>query len=188
MSAPIPTPPATDPAPAVPPPAPPVPAPEPPAPPATGDLGDAGKATLAKERADRKAAEKTAKELKDRLDALEDKDKSELEKAQKRLAELEKENADEKAQRLRLQVATKHGISQDDLVLLTGTTEDELTAQAKRIAEIRAGAAAATAPPRFTPNPGQNAGNGKPPATATVAAGAALYAEQKASPNPIWKG
>lgn len=139
-------------------------------------LGDAGKAALQKERADRKAAEKRAEELDARLKAIEDKDKSELERAQARLAELEKSYATEQQQRLRLQVATAHGITPDDLVLLTGSTEEELTAQATRIAALNANRAAATAAPAFAPSPAQYAGNGTPPApAATVDAGRELY-------------
>lgn len=144
-------------------------------------LGEAGKAALQKERADRKAAEKLAAELEARLKAIEDKDKTELERAQTRLAELEKNYATEQQQRLRLQVATAHGITSDDLVLMTGTTEEELTAQATRIAALNAQRAAATAPPAFAPAHGHQAGNGTPPApAATVDAGRQLYLQKHA--------
>lgn len=160
----------------------PVPVPAPPlaAPPATGEpqLGDAGKAALDAERKAKRDAEKRAKDLEDRLKKIEDKDKSELDKAQAKLAELEKAYADAQAQRLRLQVATEHGIAKDDLVLLTATTEDELAAQAKRITELRADTVAATAPKPFAANPGQAAGNATPAQTATVAAGRDLYKKQ----------
>lgn len=154
-------------------------------PPAAEVLGAAGIEALRKERADRAAAEKRADELDARLKAIEAKDMTELQQAQARLAELEKENTAEKAQRLRLQVANTHNVGPDDLVLLTGTTEDELTAQATRIAALNAGRAAATATPAFAPSPGQHAGNGTPPApTATVAAGAELYRQRNPRPTP----
>jgi hypothetical protein len=179
MSAPTPAPPPAPPAA----PQPTAQAPAPTTPPATGDdaLGDAGKSALQKERADRKAAEKQAAELEARLKAIEDKDKTELERANTRLAELEKNYAAEQQQRLRLQVATAHSIGTDDLVLLTGTTEDELTAQATRIAALNTQRAAATAPPAFAPSPGQQAGNGAPPPpAATVDAGRELYRQKHA--------
>lgn len=163
-----------------------------PAPPAGDSLGDGGKKALDDERKARRDAEKRAKDaeqaardLDARLRAIEDKDKTELEKAQSKITRLEKDHgslsekyATEQAQRLRLQVATEHGVSKDDLVLLTATTEDELVAQAKRIAELNEARGGAK-PPAFASNPGQTAGNAHPPsATATVAAGRELYRKQ----------
>lgn len=148
--------------------------------PADEPLGPAGKAALDAERKARKELERQLREANERLQAIEDKDKSELERTQARLAELEKNYAAEQQQRLRLQVATAHGISSDDLVLLTGTTEEELVAQATRIAELNAARAAATAPPAFAPNPAQQAGNASPaPPAATVQAGRELYRATK---------
>lgn len=155
---------------------PPAPAPQPPDP---GQLGDPGKAALDAERRARREAEKAAKAAQDALKAIEDKDKTALELAQGRAAELEKTLATEQAQRLRLQVATKHRIGTDDLVLLTGSTEEELEAQAARIAQLTATGAAATAPPQFAPSAGQQAGNGAPaPPAATVESGRALYQQR----------
>lgn len=144
--------------------------------PATGALGEGGKAALDAERKAKREAEKRAKQAEDRLQVIEDSQKSDLERAQARTLELEKQYAAAEAQRLRLHIAAEHGVSKDDLILLTGATEDELTAQAKRIADIRGAAA-----PAFAPNPGQAAGNQAPPATATVSAGAALYEAHKAA-------
>lgn len=157
-------------------------APVPAAPPSAEEpLGDAGKRALEAERQARKAAEKAQKDLEDRLRAIEDKDKTELERAQQRLAELEKNYATEQQQRLRLQVASAHGVTADDLVLLTGSTEEELTAQATRIAALNTQRAAAMAPPAFAPAPAQMAGNGTPPApAATVDAGRELYRQKHA--------
>lgn len=157
------------------------------APPATEPLGEGGKSALDAERKARaaaekaqKAAEKAAEDARKKLQAIEDKDKTELERIQARNAELEKNYATEMAQRLRLQVATQHSIGPDDLVLLTGATEEELTAQATRIAALNGTRAAATAPPTFAPSTGQQAGNGTPVApTATVTAGRELYRKNK---------
>jgi hypothetical protein len=163
----------------------PQPTPTPPAPtrPATGEdgLGDAGKAAIKAERdarkaADdaRKAAEKERDEFRNRLQALEDKDKSELEKATARLAELEQSYTTERATRLRLQIASEFEIGKDDLVLLTATDEDGLRAQAERV-KARNDAAAGRPP---APLPGQ----GTPPAapkTGSVSAGADEYRRKK---------
>lgn len=153
----------------------PTPAPPNPEPPATGEdqLGDAGKAAIKAERDARKAAEKELNELRTRLQAIEDKDKSELERATARLAELEQNYTTERATRLRLEIASEFEISKDDLVLLTATDEDGLRAQAERI-KARNDAIAGRPP---APLPGQ----GTPPAapnTGSVAAGAALYRQQ----------
>lgn len=153
------------------------PAPTPPAPtpPATGegDLGDAGKAAIKAERDARKAAEKALKEIQDRLQGIEDKDKSELEKATARLAELEQNYTTERATRLRLEIASEFDIGKDDLVLLTATEEDALRAQAERV-KARNDVVAGRPP---APLPGQ----GTPPAapgTGSVSAGADLYRQR----------
>lgn len=56
--------------------------------------------------------------------------------AEERMAELEKEIAATKREAMRRRVQAAHGISDEDADLfLTGTDEDSLTAQAKRLAE-----------------------------------------------------
>lgn len=171
------------------------PAPAEPSPPAPGAQAapaedpmstDAGRRALAAERQRAADEKKRADELDARLKAIEDKDRTELERATARLSEIEEKYATSEAQRLRLEVATEHHISAADLVLMTGTTRDELTAQAIRIAALNAGTAAATAPPAFAANPGQAAGNGTPagPSKATLATGAELYQQRKPKPKP----
>lgn len=123
---------------------------------------DAGRRALAAERQRATDEKRRADDLDARLKAIEDKDKTDLERATARVAELEQSYASEQQQRLRLQVATQHGIPAADLVLLTGTSEEQLTAQAERIAALNAASAAAQAAPTFAPNPGQHAGNGTP--------------------------
>ncbi len=140
---------------------------------------DAGRRALAAERAAVAAEKKRADDLDARLKAIEDKDKTDLERASARVAELEKSYAAEQAQRLRLQVATQHHIGPDDLVLLTGGTEDELNAQATRIAALSAAQAAAAASPTFAANPAQAAGNGTPPTKKTsVASGREMFRQR----------
>lgn len=155
----------------------PQPTPTPPIPePATGDdnLGDSGKAAIKAERDARKAAEKERNELRDQLKALEDKDKSELEKATARLAELEQNYGTERATRLRLEIASEFEIGKDDLVLLTATDEDGLRAQAERI-KARNDAAAGRPPAAL---PGQGTAPAAP-VTSSVAAGRQLYEQRK---------
>lgn len=56
--------------------------------------------------------------------------------AEERLAELEQKYVAAEARSLRAEIASNHGISADDRDLfLTGTDEETLTAQAKRLAE-----------------------------------------------------
>ncbi len=70
-----------------------------------------------------------------RLQEIEDAQKSEAEKAAERMAQLEKDAATARSEALRLKVAIKHGISDEDADLfLTGSDEETLTKQAERLA------------------------------------------------------
>lgn len=71
-----------------------------------------------------------------KADEYEAANQTEAEKAAKRLAELEAELNSTRAESLRLRIATEHGITDtDDIDLfLTGTDEETLTKQAKRLA------------------------------------------------------
>jgi hypothetical protein len=154
-----------------------------PAPPPSADepLGEPGLRALQAERDARAEAERRATALAAQVAEFESQNQTELERAQTRAAQLETDLVTERAQRLRLQVANTHSISAADLVLLTGTTEEELTAQATRIAALNTQRAAATAAPAFAPAPGQQAGNGAPPPpAATVDAGRQLYQQKHA--------
>ncbi len=58
------------------------------------------------------------------------------EKVSDRIAKLEAETAQAKAEALRLRIAGKHGVSAEDAELfLTGTDEETLTRQAQRLSE-----------------------------------------------------
>lgn len=74
------------------------------------------------------------------LDSIKAANQTEAEKAAAKVADLEKQLADMQAESTRLRVATEHGITDaDDIRLfLTGTDEETLTAQAKRLAEREA--------------------------------------------------
>lgn len=97
------------------------------------ELGEGGKKALSAEREARKAAEKTAADLKARLDEIEQANLSDLEKAQAaakaatdRLAEIE-------ATSLRQKVAIEKGVPAKWVDRLRGTTEEELSADADLI-------------------------------------------------------
>lgn len=111
-------------------------------PPATGDttdanpeLGDAGKKALSEERAARRAAEKQAKELADRLREIEDRDKSDQEKAAEKVAAAEKAAADAEQRALRAEVAMAKGLTAAQAKRLVGSTAEELEADADEILE-----------------------------------------------------
>jgi hypothetical protein len=72
-----------------------------------------------------------------RLDEIEAANQTEAEKAAKRVAELEAELNNTRRDSLRLKIASANGITDaDDIDLfLTGTDEETLTKQAKRLAE-----------------------------------------------------
>ena len=72
-----------------------------------------------------------------KADEYEQANQTEAEKAAKRIADLETELTTTRAQSMRLRIATEHGITEaDDIDLfLTGTDEETLTRQAKRLAD-----------------------------------------------------
>lgn len=70
-----------------------------------------------------------------RLDEIEAANKSEIEKANDAKSAAERERDEARAEALRLRVATKYGVSDEDADLfLTGTDEETLTRQAERLA------------------------------------------------------
>lgn len=72
----------------------------------------------------------------EKLQALEDEQKSELEKAQEKANQALKDAEDAKREAARFHIAATHKISDDYFDLLTGGTEDELTAQAEKISTL----------------------------------------------------
>ena len=119
-------------------------------------LGEGGKKALDAERAARKEAERSAAELQARLDEIEKANESALERAQREANEAKEAATKATAEALRLRVAAKHGISDEDADLfLTGADEDTLTRQAERLAARNAADGAPRAP-KPDPNQGRN--------------------------------
>ena len=100
-------------------------------------LSDPGKKALAEERRRAAAAEKAAKALQAKLDALEAEKLSKEEKAVKEAQDAAERAARAEAEALRWRIAAKHGISDDDAELfLTGSDEETLSRQAERFKEL----------------------------------------------------
>lgn len=98
-------------------------------------LGPNGEKALEAERTARKAAEKAIADLQAKLETNRA-NESDVEKARREAKEALDLANKATAEALRLRVAAKHGISDDDADLfLTGTDRDTLEAQAKRLAE-----------------------------------------------------
>ncbi|MDF2968954.1 MAG: hypothetical protein K0Q93_2732 [Nocardioidaceae bacterium] len=106
-----------------------------------------------------------------KLDEIERNNLSEVERLRAESERIANDLATERATRLRLEIASAHEITGDDLVLLTATDEETLRAQAARIQAKNTAAATAAG---SAPLPGQ----GTPataPTTGSVAAGEDLY-------------
>lgn len=116
---------------------------------ATADesLGDAGKKAIAAERAARKAAEDQIKTLQAQLDAFNQSQMSDLEKAQAQAQDAETAAATATTEALRWRIAATHGISADDAeTFLTGSDEASLTRQAERLKTLAATASTTPKP------------------------------------------
>lgn len=122
-------------------------------PPADPDLGDAGKRALAAERTARRASDKAATDAQTALKVYQDRDLSEIERAQNEAVESKAAATKAIGDALRWRTAAHHGISDADAELfLTGTDEVTLTAQAERFAELSKTPAGPRTP---APDPGQ---------------------------------
>lgn len=103
-------------------------------------LGDAGKKALAEERKARKAAEKVAAEREARLKEIEDRDLSEQQKLERKVADTEARATESESRLLRLEVALSRVIDEDSLARvlsgakrLVGSTREELEADAEEL-------------------------------------------------------
>lgn len=170
MGQPNPAPPITPPAPGATPPAEP-PATGPAAPPATGDqpLGEAGQRALAEERAARKELEKQIKELEplkklaEAMGVKPDATKSNADALATEVATMRKELADERVGRMRAEVAAEAKLDPSLAKRLTGSTREELAADAAEMAKLfpaGAGNGTTTAPGTPAPDPSQGARGG----------------------------
>jgi serine phosphatase RsbU (regulator of sigma subunit) len=109
---------------------------------------DALKADLARERRERQ-------KLQNELKKLQDRDLSELERAQRQATEASKELEQLRAESLRQRVALKAGIPAEHIHRLQGSTEQELAADAAELAKLLTPKA-----PRPDPSQGSRAGEG----------------------------
>lgn len=99
-------------------------------------LGDAGKQALDRMKAERNEAKQAAAALQKQLDEINAANLSDLEKAQKAAKDAQEAAAQAASEALRLRVAAKHGISDEDADLfLTGTDVETLERQAARLVE-----------------------------------------------------
>lgn len=98
-------------------------------------LADAGKKALDAERKRRIAAEKQAKDLADRLQALEDKDKDEVTRSTEAASAAQKRAEEAEARALRLEVAFAKGLSPAQAKRLVGSSQEELEADADDLLE-----------------------------------------------------
>ena len=163
--APVPTAPPGDPAPA---PTDPTPAPQPAPVPDDKPLGPAGERALAAEREARKALERQLAELaplKDFAAALAGGKKpeggqSEVDLLNEKFASYEKDLADERAARWRVEVAQAKGLTADQATELRGATREELEAHADRLLTLFPSAAPGPRTP--APDPSQGARGGQP--------------------------
>lgn len=101
--------------------------------PSESELGDGGKKALAAERATARAEKKRADELEARLKDLEQRDLSELEKANAKAGEHESRATAAEARALRLEVAFEKGLTPAQAKRLVGSTRDELVTDATEI-------------------------------------------------------
>jgi hypothetical protein len=114
--------------------------------PATGDpapdkpdLGDPGKKALEAERKARRDAERQLREMGDQLKQLQDKDKSDSERLTEKVTQLEKDLATATARADRYEVALEKGLDMTRAKRLTGSTREELEADADELITWTAG-------------------------------------------------
>jgi hypothetical protein len=98
-------------------------------------LGDAGKRALEAERAARKAAEKERDAAAARLKEIDDRDKTESQKATERAEAAEKKLAETESRLLRSEVATAKKLPAGLAARLTGSTREELEKDADQLLE-----------------------------------------------------
>lgn len=122
-----------------------------------GDLGEGGLKALQSERDARKQAEKENADLKAKIQAFEDANKSQAEKDAEEREKLQKANTENASLVLKYQVAEAKGLSLSAAQRLKGSTKEELEADADELKKILG---QATPPPPPTPQPDRSQGSG----------------------------
>lgn len=112
-------------------------------------------AAARKEAADYRTKNKDLRAKADKYDELEEAKKTELEKAQERIAQLEASNADLTLSAVRTKVAAAFQVPED---MISGTDEESLTASAERLKEWAEGQAPKPAGAPHVPNVGRDSG------------------------------
>lgn len=154
------------------------PEPDPGTDPGKGDhdqLGDAGKRALNAERDARQKAEKDANDLRARIKQLEDADLSEKEKTEKERDEYRTTSESSRALLDRYEAAEEAGLPLSWAKRLTGSTKDEILADAKSVKAELDAQGKRSGNPRPDPSQGQGGGD---KTSGSVAAGRDLFAER----------
>lgn len=120
--------------------------------------------------AERKAAALEAEKVELTADAeawrqKQEDEKTDLEKAQTALAERDSALEAARLENARLKAATKFGIAEENLDLLTGSSAEELEARAGRLAELQQQSVEPPAPQSKTPKESLKSGVGDDPET-----------------------
>lgn len=123
--------------------------------PVDAPLGEGGKKALDAERAARKEAERLTAELKQRLDALESANLSDLEKVQKQNKELQEAASRASAEAAQLRLATKYGLTEEEAADLPDDPE-----KAERLAARLADRKSDSLKPKPDPTQGGMGGTG----------------------------
>jgi hypothetical protein len=92
-----------------------------------------------------------------KLAEIEEANKTEQERQAERLAGLERELEEERAEKVRLRIASEYGIKSEHLKFLTGSDEDELVDKAKDLQQLY-GETGKPRPPKPDPNQGRQSG------------------------------
>lgn len=126
-------------------------------------LGEPGKRALQAERDARKALEKEKSEYAAKLKEFEDRDKSELQRAQEAAQEATRQAQEQVTTAWREALCAAHQISDEDAeTFLTGADAETLKRQAQRLVELR-GSAEPAAPPTTTHRPTERLRTGVDP-------------------------
>ena len=104
--------------------------------PADEQLGDGGKKALDAERRRARDLEKQLKAANERLTAIEDAEKTDLQRATDAAAKAKQDAEVARQELARERIARKHRLSDDDTALLSGT-EEQMEALATRLATTR---------------------------------------------------